>query len=172
MTQPQAKMTVGVVVERRKLDSPWADYGWRSVAVIPGDSGHAPGAVLLAADGVTRFYAGTLMVELFRKSTVSYRDNLAASPPKIFVVLRPEDGGALPYRPVLATVAPDEAQVYSDSGADLVDGVPMPESMIPWLEAFVAEHHVDEPFYKRQRKPYDPRKGDPRKGPAPGGGRP
>ncbi len=159
MTRPLAEMTVGVVVERRKLDSPWADYGWRTVAVLPGDPGHAPGDVLFAADGVTRFYAGILTVELHRKATTSYRDNLAAGQPKIFVVLRPDESGPLPYRPLLATAAPDEAQVYSDNGADLVDGVPMPEPLIAGLEAFVAEHHVDEPFYKRQRKPYDPRKG-------------
>lgn len=170
MTGSQAEMTVGVVVERRKLDSRWADYGWRTVAVLPGDPHHAPGDVLFAADGITRFFAGVLTVELYRKTTGSYRDNLATGQPKVFVVLRPDDSGPLPYRPVLATAAPDEAQIYSDNGEDLVDGVPMPEPMIPWLDAFVAEHHVDEPFYKRQRKPYDPRKGDPRKGPAPGSG--
>lgn len=164
MTPPLAEMTIGVVVERRKLDSPWADYGWSTVAVLPGDPGHAPGEVLFAADGVTRFYAGVLTVELHRKTTTSYRDNLAAGQPKIFVVLRSDESGPLPYRPLLATAAPDEAQVYADNGEDLVDGVPMPDPMIPWLEAFVAEHHVEEPFYKRQRKPYDPRKG-----PAPGG---
>ena len=25
-----------------------------------------------------------------------------------------------------------------------------------WMQAFVDKHHVDEPFYKRKRKRYDP----------------
>lgn len=29
-------LSVGVVVERRKIDNPWQDYRWTPVDVIPG----------------------------------------------------------------------------------------------------------------------------------------
>jgi hypothetical protein len=32
----------------------------------------------------------------------------------------------------------------------------MPPDLVAWVQAFVDKHHVDEPFYKRKRKRYDP----------------
>ena len=29
-------MTVGIVVEQRKMDNPWQDYSWAPISVIPG----------------------------------------------------------------------------------------------------------------------------------------
>lgn len=39
---------VGVVVERRKLDSPWADHAWTPIAVLPEPRRSRPGAGLPA----------------------------------------------------------------------------------------------------------------------------
>jgi hypothetical protein len=38
----------------------------------------------------------------------------------------------------------------------MVETVPMPEPIRTALEAFVAEHHVERPFFKRQRDRADP----------------
>jgi Protein of unknown function (DUF3305) len=155
---------VGVVVERRKLDNPWQDHAWHSVAVLPGAPSAAPWQELARGDGWKHYYAGSLPLELHRSATTSYRDNLGNQKAKVFVVLRRDDSGERPYRLFLATLAPDEAQVYLESGDDIVDAVDMPADILAWVESFVEQHHVDAPVYKRQRKPHDPRKGgaDPR----------
>ena len=32
----QARVPLGIVVERRTIDNPWIDYRWKAVGVIPG----------------------------------------------------------------------------------------------------------------------------------------
>jgi hypothetical protein len=149
-------MRVGVVLERRKLSSPWQDFAWLPVAVVPGAPEGDDWRVMREGDGWVQFYAGSLPIEVFRKETSSYRFNLAAAVPKVYVVLRRHDDPERPWRPLLVTAAGDEAQSMAESGEDIVEGVPMPEAVREWVEAFVAEHHVEEPFYKRQRKPHRP----------------
>jgi hypothetical protein len=160
---------IGVVVERRKLDNPWQDHAWHTVAVLPGAPAAAPWQELEQGDGWVRYYAGALPIELHRSATASYRDNLMSAGPKVFVVLRLDDSGPHPYRACLATLAPDEAQVYLESGDDIVDAVDMPAEVLAWVESFIERHHVEAPIYKRQRKPYDPRKGGPPQGGPPKG---
>ncbi len=147
-------MPVGVVVERRRLNNPWQDESWLPIAVLPGAS--AAGWRVLHEDGERlQAYAGTLPVELFRKETASYKHNLETGTPKVYVVLRRSDDPIWPWRPLLATVAPDEAQASLEGGDDIVEGVAMPEAMIEWVAAFIAAHHVDEPTYKRQRQHHE-----------------
>jgi molybdopterin-guanine dinucleotide biosynthesis protein A len=145
-------MTVGIVVERRRLANPWQDESWLPVAVLPGVPPQPPGSVLVEEPGATRYYAGALPIELFRKETFSYKINLETGAPRVYVVLRRDDAGKLPWRPLLATVAPDEAQAAMEGGEDIVEGVPMPATVLEWVEAFVAALHVEEPFHKRKRK--------------------
>ena len=40
--------------------------------------------------------------------------------------------------------------------SDLVDVVPMPQSVRAVIDVFVAEHHVERPFHKRERDRADP----------------
>ena len=80
--------------------------------------------------------------------------NLSDDPPRIYVLLRDDDEddsghGILPF---LVTVSAFEAQDYLDSGEEEVEGVPMPDAVIAWVQAFIDKHHVDEPFIKRKRK--------------------
>jgi hypothetical protein len=147
-------MLVGVVVERRRLASPWADEAWTPVAVLPGVPESAPGSVMREGDGWAQLYAGSLPLELFRKETASYKYNLESGA-KIWVVLRRSDDGALPWRPHLATVAPDEGQAAMEGGEDIVEAVPMPAAIRDWVVRFIDAHHVDEPFHKRQRKRHE-----------------
>ena len=59
--------------------------------------------------------------------------------------------------PIFVTVCPFEAQDYLDSGEDLVEPVAMPAPLVALVQRFVDEHHVDQPLYKRQRRPHAPR---------------
>ena len=63
---PPAKIAVGVVVERRKAQSPWIDFTWQPVTALPGMPDALPWT-LLAQDGdSTTFYAGAAEIELYR----------------------------------------------------------------------------------------------------------
>lgn len=143
------RIPVGVVVERRKAMSPWTDYVWQPVAVLPGEPDTAPWTVLKHDGERTSFYAGSAVVELHPAETSNYRDNLAAGA-KLWVVLRPTEADPA-YEIARVTADPSEGEGYTEAGNDIVECVPMPDAIRETLEAFVAEHHVEQPFYKRKR---------------------
>ena len=154
----QARLPLGIVVERRHVDNLWIDHNWRSVAVIPGAPALSPldaWTPMGSGEGWARFHAGTLTLELFPKETEGYRLNLSQDPPRLFIVLRNEEKGRCDHEvlPFLVTACPYEAQDYLDSGEEQVDAVPMPEAVIAIVQDYVARHHADQPFHKRKRKP-------------------
>jgi hypothetical protein len=73
----------------------------------------------------------------------------------VWVVLRPT-GVEPPFEVVTVTADPAEGEGLTQAGTDLVEPVPMPERIREFLAAFVAEHHVEQPFYKRRRDRADP----------------
>jgi hypothetical protein len=152
---PLARIAVGVVVERRKAESQWIDFTWQPVTVLPGHPDAAPWTIVSADDETTMFYAGAADVMLYRTETGSYRDNLASGAPSLWVALRPT-GVEPPYELVAVTADPAEGESFTQAGDDLVGAVPMPATVRDLIEAFVAEHHVEQPFYKRQRDRADP----------------
>jgi hypothetical protein len=150
------QMAVGVVAERRAIDHPWRKWRWRAVEVVPGLPGGEGWRSLVHGDGWARFATGEVGLGLHRKETEDYKYALSAEPPQLYVVLRADDGSEpVPFRPLLVTASPWEAQAYSEHGEDLVEAVPMPEPIAAWVAAFVARHHVDQPFFKRRRKGKD-----------------
>tara|TARA_R110002072_G_scaffold727_23_gene5386 strand:- start:612 stop:1286 length:675 start_codon:yes stop_codon:yes gene_type:complete len=168
-------LAIGVILRRQRSNHPWADDSWRALGVLVGAAPLNPRTawVTLEEDeDRADYHAGTLELSLYRKDTEAYKVNLTQDPPRVFVVLRAGDDldsdldgdlGDDPhcdhdYLPVKVTVSPYEAQDYLDSGDDLVEPVPMPAGLVAYLQSYVDTHHVDEPFYKRKRKSYDPRK--------------
>jgi hypothetical protein len=99
---------------------------------------------------VASFYAGEAVVELHRTETANYRENLASGTPALWVVLRPIASESL-YELLAVTADPAEGEGFTDAGNNLVDQVPMPPDLAEIIRQFVAEHHVDRPFVKRQR---------------------
>jgi len=150
-----ARMAVGVVVERHKAQSPWIDFTWAPVSVLCGVPETSPWTMLSADGEVATFYAGAAEIELHRTETSHYRDNLASRAPGLWVALRPT-GGEMPYELFGVTADPAEGESWTQSGHDLVEVVRMPEPVQAWVAAFVAEHHVEHPFQKRQRDRADP----------------
>jgi hypothetical protein len=149
-----AVMPVSVVIERRASNSPWQDYEWRPVGVLPKTAAE-PGQLLASGDGWAQYQGGTVELELFRGETEGYLTNLSQSPPMVFVILRRrEDAGGLEYQPFLATACPYEAMGYTSSDEIITEGVPMPPQVMAWLQEFVALYHVDVPFKKRKNKQY------------------
>ncbi len=152
---PHARIAVGVVVERRKARSAWIDFNWVPVGVLFGVPEAASWTVLSATEEVTTYYAGAAEIALYRSETGNYLSNLQAAAPSLWVALR-ATGGEPPYRLVAATADPDQGEALTLVGDDLVDAVPMPPPVREIIAAFVAEHHVERPFVKRQRDHADP----------------
>jgi hypothetical protein len=149
-TEPLVRLPVGVVAERRKAKSAWADYLWRSVGALPGAADAAEGTALEGDTDCMTYYVGGAEIELHRSDAAGYRDNLNTGTPLLWVVLR-ATGGEPPYRVAAVTAEPGEGEAFTESGADLVDAVPMPEPVCAVITQFVAQHYVERRFVKRQR---------------------
>ena len=150
-----ARLTVGVVVERRKAASPWIDFTWQPASVMYGVPAAEPWTRLGESGEVTTFYAGTVDVELHPSDTGNYRDNLSTGEPKLWVVMRPT-GVEPPFEVVCVTADGSEGEGFMTAGDDIVDTVPMPEPIWDAIDEFIARHHVDRPFIKRKRNRADP----------------
>lgn len=149
-TPALVSIPVGVVVERHKATNPWVDFIWRPVSILEGIP-ETPAWTRLGPEGpVTDFYAGSATISMFRTETDNYLSNLDSGSPLVWVVLRPTSADP-PYEVAAVTVDPAEGEAFTEAGNDVVETVPMPPSIASRLEAFVAEHHVERPFFKRQR---------------------
>jgi hypothetical protein len=152
---PLLRIPVGVVVERRKADSPWIDFVWRAVGILPDEPSMQPWTMLREQPGATLFYAGNATVDLYRSETERYRENLASGAPGIWVVLEPSEG-EWPYAIATVTADPAEGESFTEVAVNLVEPVPIPDVIRAAIEQFVSEHHVDEEFIKRKRGRADP----------------
>jgi hypothetical protein len=144
------RIPVGVVVERHKAESPWLDFLYRPVAVLTGVPVAAPWTVISSDGSVTTLYAGQAEIELHRTETANYRDNLGSGAPLLWVVLRPTSAQAA-FDLLMVTADPAEGEALTGAGNDLVEAVPMPLPISEIVGSFIAEHHVEQTFFKRRR---------------------
>ena len=163
---PLLRIPVGVVVERRKAASPWAEVIWRPVALLGGIPDAAAWTPLTTDGDTATFYAGAAEIELHRSEADNYRRNLGSAAPAVWVALH-ETGGDPPYAVAAVTVDPAEGEGLTEPGQGIVEVVAMPEPLRHTIAAFVAEHHVERVFEKRKRDRADPEalaRHDPRDG--------
>jgi len=147
---PLLSFPVGVVVERHKAMSPWLDFVWRPVSILLGTPAAAPWTLLAGGDDRATFYAGPASIELYRTETANYLSNLASAAPCLWVVLRQREQDP-PYEVAAVTADPAEGEAYAETGSNLIETVPMPAPIAEAIEAFIAEHHTERRFFKRQR---------------------
>jgi hypothetical protein len=152
---PLASISVGVVVERSKGASPWVDFHWRPVGVLAGVPDTPPWTTLAEDAERTTFYAGAASIELYRTETAHYRDNLQTETPLLWVILRPAEADP-PYELMAVTADPAEGEGMTEAGANIVETVPMPDSVQEAIAAFITEHHVERAFVKRERDRANP----------------
>ena len=149
------RMRVGVVLERRRIAHAWQEYAWRAVAAIAEVPDIAGPRLLSEGEGWSRYLAATLDIELFASDTEGYRYNLSQATPAVYALWRTEnetpDGPPVVFH---ATVCPYEAQDYLDGIDVTVEGLPMPDTIARWVAGYVARHHTEQPFTKRQRRPH------------------
>jgi hypothetical protein len=150
-----SSIPVGVLVTRTKSDSPWIDYLWRPIAVLPGTPTTAPWTLVSDDGRCATFYAGHASIVLHRTETSAYRDNIATGAPSLWVVLHPTDADP-PYALSIVTADPSEGEAMTEAGNNIVESVPMPEAAQAAIEAFIAEHHVERTFEKRKRDRANP----------------
>jgi hypothetical protein len=153
---PLASIAVGVVVERSKSTSQWADFYWRPAGVLAGVP-DTPSWSKLSDDGErATFYAGATEIELYRTETANYRYNLQLETPLLWIILRPVEADP-PYELAAVTADPAEGEAMTEVGSNMVEAVAMPKPMQETIAAFVAEHHVEqEVFVKRKRDRANP----------------
>jgi hypothetical protein len=152
---PLVTISVGVLVERSKSASQWADSHWRPVGVLTGVP-DTPAWTKLSDNGErAMFYAGAAQIELYRTETANYRDNLRLETPLVWIILRPVEGDP-PYELASVTADPAEGEAMTETGTNLVEAVVMPKPMQETIAAFVTEHHVEQVFVKRKRDRANP----------------
>lgn len=145
-------MPLGVVIARDKIDHPWQEYAWRPVSVFLNAPEISAWRELRRDPVSTHYHAATLPLELHHKETIGYVANLDAGDPLVYVVLREGGDGGQPVHVAVITASPYDAEVYGQNGDEIVGAVAMPQPLAELLEAFVAEHHQEERFVKRQRQ--------------------
>ena len=96
------------------------------------------------------FYVGAADIELYRTEAEHYSSNLESAEPSVWVALRPT-GADPPYALFAVTADPAEGESFTQAGGDVVDAVPMPAAVREIVQAFVAQHHVVQPHYRRTR---------------------
>jgi len=135
---------VGVVVERRKAISQWAEFLWRPVAVLAG----LPDAAAwtpLAKDGDTvTYYAGAAEIALYRSEAENYQRNLKSETPAIWVTMH-TTGGEPPFAIAGVTADPAEGEGWTE-----------PETVRAEIAAFIVQFPAQPGFVKRQRDRADP----------------
>ena len=152
---PEERITVSVIVEKRKSASIWIDHSWGVGAVMPGAPATVPMTLVARSEGVESYFLDVHQLTLASSETMHYRDNLIGGAPKLWVVLRPHDAdGSIGL--VSVTADPAEGEGHTQAGSDIVEAVPMHPEIAAFVASFVDEHHVEREFFKRKRDRADP----------------
>ena len=155
MSEPVRRIAIGVVVERRKATSLWADFLWRPVAVLAGMPDAVSWTSLAEEADTITYYAGPAEIALYRSEAENYRRNLISGAPAIWVAMY-ATGGEPPYRIGGVTADPAEGEGWTEPGQAIVEAVAIPESVREEIAAFVAQYPAQPGFVKRQRDRANP----------------
>jgi Protein of unknown function (DUF3305) len=146
----EEQMLVGLVIERREQGGDWGGVVWRPVTIFATAPDVAPWTPLGGTKAGQRFYAGAYPVSLYSTDTANYRDNLSSGSPKLWVVMRYQEGD--PHVNVLTITAdPAEGEGNTEAGSNLVDIIEMPPEVAGVVAEFIAAHHVEREIIKRRR---------------------
>ena len=134
-------------MQRRSIENRWVDHVWEPIGVLASnDAGSAP-RKLVDENGLQQWlYPGFTLV-LHRDECEGYYLNVSAPAPRVFILWRAEQAGAMP---VDVTVSCEEGARWLDGGHS-VDGVPMPQEIFAWVGDYVEHNYRPEP--KKRIKP-------------------
>lgn len=136
-------LRIGLLVERRRAQTRWERWTWRTVGVVPGAPGRPDWTVLRAADEAVLFHAASLELKLHADELADYLENIRSEEPSIYIVAHRLERGAEcpPLQPVRLTVSPGEAQAYAEGADTIVDAIAMPAAVAQWIRSFVSDWH-------------------------------
>ena len=157
MTQ-RPVIEVAVVMRRERIEGPmsrWQSWRWVLAEVVPHEDGFGTAPRLLYKnDSEERWLHTGYPVELFKDDAEGYYLNVTTPAPCWFVLWRMEEEAGMAEEPM---ARPEMVSLsYHDAGRwldaqETVEQVPAPAAVVEWLQAFVDEHHVEEP--KRRKRP-------------------
>jgi len=121
----EASILLGIVVEKRKSNHPWADWNWKPLCVLFNPPEAEQWNEIVSGDGFIQYHAATLPLVLHRKETEALKLNLMLDQPELYVILRNSEDldSDFPYEPHLVTASSFDAQDYTDAGDDIVEKV-------------------------------------------------
>jgi len=147
------RFPVSVIMQRRDAGpGPWSTPRWEAVGVVAGGSvgeGGQQRTLIRSEGGVEQYLWPGLAVVLHKDDVESYRYNLVATTPSLFVICRPEQDGDL--SPILVT-ADFEAAGFSMERDGAVFSAPMPPEIYRWLEQYVLENYAPPEPPKRKHE--------------------
>ena len=145
---------VGVIVERRKLRSPWADYSWAPRTVLAGAPALPAGTPIIDEEERSLYYAGPYRLHLDSSETTHYRNNLGSGRPMLWVAIR--QLGELECEVIGVTADPYRGEAMTEGLDAVVEAVPMPANVLSIIDVFCQAFHIEQPFIKRERTRADP----------------
>jgi hypothetical protein len=146
---PKESFSVGVLVKKRRLDHPWADFSWQPVGILPAAPDVAAWTMVARETDAEIFYAGSQDVTLYSGETAHYRDNLVSGRPSLWVALRSAGEG---HAVSSVCADPYEGESQAQDPDLIVEAVPMPREIAAHVQDFVERFHVEQTFVKRKRK--------------------
>jgi len=141
------KFAIGVVMQRRVIQSRWADHVWEPWGVLPGFEEGGSARILVDEAGVRQWLHPGHKLVLHRDECEGYYLNVCTEHPKVFVLWRMDEAEATP---VEVTVSTEEAGRWLDGG-HFVDSVAMPAEIYAWVGDYVERNYRPEP--KKRIKP-------------------
>ncbi|HEV7392441.1 MAG TPA: DUF3305 domain-containing protein [Burkholderiales bacterium] len=133
---------LAVIMQRTALVNRWATEKWEAQGVLRDlDATGAAPKVIVKHETITQILHPGLRLRLQRDEAEGYYLNLTSPEPKVFVLWRMVDEIARPER---VTVSYGEGARWADSG-EQVDGVPIPNDLLPWIAQFIDAHYRPEP---------------------------
>ena len=157
MTQ-RPLVQVAVVMRRERISGPmsrWQPWRWVLADVVAQEEGFGSVPRLLYKNASEeRWLHPGYNVDLFKDDAEGYHLNVTTQAPCWFVLWRMEDCATVADEPI---AKPEMVSLsYHDAGRwldaqETVEQVPAPAEVVQWLQAFVDEHHVQEP--KRRKRP-------------------
>ena len=134
-------------MQRRPLQSRWADSVWEPWSVLSGYEGETAPRRLVADAQVAQFLHPGFELLLHKDEVEGYYLNVSAPQPRVFVLWRMDGERGLPLE---VTVSSEEGGRWLDGGHS-VDGVAMPPDVFAWVGDYVEHNYRPEP--KKRIKP-------------------
>lgn len=146
-------LSVGVVMQRRRIDSRWQSHQWQPLEILSGvpDERHK----LIDSDEDQRWLFGGFDVRLFSDESEGYFLNVSAPVPCWFVMWRIEDIDGIDIAvPKVVTLSYHEGARLMDGG-EKVDTIPASSEIVERMTAFVKTYYVPEQKRKRRKPSFE-----------------